>query len=190
MRISRLLLFAAVLALVPLSCAKKDYSVKGDTVTVKLQAQEIPDQTRNDKAPAQVRLQVLGEKIIRVSATPDRKFNDRKSLVVLPVKAKTPFQVSEEDGLVKVSTSSVTATVDPASGKLKFTNAEGKTLLDPGEGGLMAFTPIEVEGKEAYSTRVVFDSPRMNPSTAWASSRRASSTTRGSTKNCTSTIPR
>ena len=152
MRFSRILLVAATLAILPLSCGKKDCSVKGNTVTVKLQSLA-------EGGPSQVRLQVLGEKIIRVSATPDAKFNDRKSLVVLPTKGKTKFQVSMDEGLVKVSTSAVTVTVDPATGKLKFTDAEGETLLDSGEGGLMAFTPIEVEGKKAYSTRVVFDSP-------------------------------
>ena len=126
--------------------------MKDNTVTVKLQAPA-------EGAPSQVRFQVLGEKIIRVSATPDRKFNDRKSLVVLPVKEKTPFTVTAEGGLVKVATSAVTATVDPATGKLHFTDAAGKTLLASGEGGKMAFAPIEVEGKKAYSTQVVFDSP-------------------------------
>ena len=156
MRFSKILLFAAVLALLPLSCGKKQYSVKGNTVTVKL---EIPGQARNDGQPAKIRLQVLGEKLIRVSATPDKKFNDRKSLVVLAQKADVPFQVSMEEGFVKVSTSAVTATVDPATGKLDFTDADGKTLLASGEGGRMVFDPIEVEGKKAFSTRVVFDSP-------------------------------
>ena len=122
MRFSKILLFAAVLALLPLSCGKKQYSVKGNTVTVKL---EIPGQARNDGQPAKIRLQVLGEKLIRVSATPDKKFNDRKSLVVLPRKEKTPFQVSMDEGIVKVSTSALTVTVDPATGKLKFTDAAG-----------------------------------------------------------------
>ena len=126
--------------------------MKDNTVTVKLQAPA-------EGAPSQVRFQVLGEKIIRVSATPDRKFNDRKSLVVLPVKEKTPFTVTAEGGLVKVATAAVTATVEPATGKLHFTDAAGKTLLDSGLGGKMAFKPIEVEGKKAYSTQVVFDSP-------------------------------
>ena len=152
MHISKTLFFAAALVLLPLSCGKKLYSVKGNTVTVNLQ---------NDNAgeASRIRLQVLGEKLIRVSATPDKKFNDRKSLVVLPQKADVPFQVSMEEELVKVSTSTVTATVDPATGKLNFTDADGKTLLASGEGGLMAFDPIEVEGKKAFSTRVVFDSP-------------------------------
>ena len=163
MRFSKILLFAAALALLPLSCGKKEYAVKGNTVTVKL---EIPGQAGNDEVrhgrpdrPSQIRLQVLGEKLIRVSATPDKKFNDRKSLVVLPQKADVPFQVSMEEGFVKVSTSAVTATVDPATGKLNFTDADGKTLLASGEGGRMTFEPIEVEGKKAFSTRVVFDSP-------------------------------
>ena len=121
-------------------------------MTVKLQAPA-------EGGPAQVRLQMLGEKIIRVSATPVKKFNDRKSLVVLPVKEKTPFTVTAEGGLVKVATSAVTVTVDPATGKLDFTDAAGKTLLASGEGGKMAFAPIEVEGKKAFSTQVVFDSP-------------------------------
>ena len=164
MRISKILLLAAAIAVLPPSCGKKEYSVKGNSVIVKLQ---IPGQAGNDgegrhgriDRPSQIRLQVLGEKIVRVSATPERKFNDRKSLVVLPRKGKTPFQVTCENGLVKVSTSAVTVTVDPATGKLNFTDADGKTLLDSGEGGRMTFAPIEVEGKKAFSTHVVFDSP-------------------------------
>ena len=152
MRFPQILLLATSVALLSLSCGPKDYAVKSNTVTVKLQAPA-------DGGAAQVRLQVLGEKIIRVSATPDKKFNDRNSLVVLPVTEKTPFTVTAEGGLVKVATAAVTATVDPATGKLCFTDAAGKTLLASGEGGQMAFTPIEVEGKKAYSTRVVFDSP-------------------------------
>ncbi|MBR3387373.1 MAG: DUF5110 domain-containing protein [Bacteroidales bacterium] len=158
MRFRKIIFFAA-LALLPLSCGKKEYSVKGNTVTVKL---ETPGQAGNDgekKAPTKIRLQVLGEKLIRVSATPDKKFHDRKSLVVLPQQDGVPFQVLMDQGLVKVKTSTVTATVDPATGKLNFTDAEGNTLLASGEGGLMAFDPIEVEGKKAFSTRVVFDSP-------------------------------
>ena len=137
MRFNKILLLAAI-ALLSFSCAKKDYSVKGNAVTVKLRDSEISrlrpaDSARNDSCqPSQIRLQVLGEKIIRVSATPERKFKDRKSLVVLPRKGKTPFHVSEDGGLVKVSTSALTASVDPATGKLTFTDAYGKVLLASG----------------------------------------------------------
>ncbi|MBQ3765765.1 MAG: glycoside hydrolase family 31 protein [Bacteroidales bacterium] len=124
------------------------YSVKGNQVVIPVEGEA-----------AQVRLQVMGEKIVRVSATPDRKFHDRKSLVVLPSGEQTPFQVTKEDGLVKVSTSALTAIVEQATGKMCFLDSDGRMLLASGEGGRMSFTPIEVEGKKAYSTRVVFDSP-------------------------------
>ena len=139
---------AGLAVLMMLSGCQSAYSVKGNQVVIPVEGEA-----------TQVRLQVLGEKIVRVSATPDRKFHDRKSLVVLPVKDKTPFEVVAEDGHVKVSTSALTVIVDQTTGKMSFMDADGKELLSSGEGGRMAFTPIEVEGKKAYSTRIVFDSP-------------------------------
>ena len=138
--------------LLALQGCQSGYKVKGDTVTVKLENVQ-------PGAPSQVRLQVMGPKLVRVSATPDGAFHDRKSLVVLPVKEKTRFSVEMEEGVVKVSTGEVVARVDPKDGKLSFTDASGKQLLASGAGGQMSFTPIEVEGKKAFSTRVVFDSP-------------------------------
>jgi len=138
--------------LLALQGCQSGYKVKGDTVTVKLENVQ-------PGAPSQVRLQVMGPKLIRVSATPDGAFHDRKSLVVLPVKEKTRFSVEMEEGVVKVSTGEVVARVDPKDGKLSFTDASGKLLLASGTGGQMSFAPIEVEGKKAFSTRVVFDSP-------------------------------
>ena len=141
-----LLLGLAVLMMIQ-GC-QSGYSVKGNQVVIPVEGEA-----------AQVRLQVLGEKIIRVSATPDKKFHDRKSLVVLPVEDKTPFQVTGEEGQVKVSTPALTAIVDRTTGMVSFLDAEGKELLSSAHGGRMSFSPIEVEGKKAYSTRVVFDSP-------------------------------
>ena len=138
--------------LLALQGCQSDYKVKGDTVTVKLENVQ-------PGAPSQVRLQVIGPKLVLVSATPDGAFHDRKSLVVLPVKEKTPFSVEMEEGIVKVSTGEVVARVDPKDGKLSFTDASGKQLLASGAGGRVSFAPIEVEGKKAFSTQVVFDSP-------------------------------
>ena len=128
--------------LLALQGCQSGYKVKGDTVTVKLENVQ-------PGAPSQVRLQVMGPKLVRVSATPDGTFHDRKSLVVLPVKEKTRFSVEMEEGVVKVSTGEVVARVDPKDGKLSFTDASGKLLLASGTGGQMSFAPIEVEGKKA-----------------------------------------
>ena len=80
MKIIRYLLLpvvSAVMLVFPTSCGNKVLKVKGDSVIVRLSSPV-------EGGPSQVRLQVLGEKIVRVSATPDKKFHDRKSLVVLP----------------------------------------------------------------------------------------------------------
>ena len=59
-----------------------------------------------------VRLQVLGEKLIRVSATPDRKFADTPSLVIVPQDSVPHFDVTDTDSTVSVSTSSITDTTN------------------------------------------------------------------------------
>ena len=173
-------LMAAALILVPLSCGNKDYKVKGDSVVIPLQSVKAD-------GPSQVRLQVLGEKLVRISATPDKVFHDRNSLVVLPQGGSTPFTVESSDGVVKVSTSQVSVSLDKATGKLSFKDSDGKELLSSGKGGKMAFSPIEVEGKKAYSTTVVFDSP---DDEAFYGLGQESSTTRGSMRNSISTTPR
>ena len=148
LRLAALLLPALIF-----SCCGKTFSVSGDSVTVKLES-------ASEGGPAQVRLQVVGSKIIRVSATPGASFADRKSLVVVPQEnAEVPFEVTEADGWVNVSTADVRASVRVADGSLRFTDAKGRELLASGEGGRMSFTPIEAEGRKAWSVRTVFDSP-------------------------------
>ncbi|MBO7584340.1 MAG: DUF4968 domain-containing protein, partial [Bacteroidales bacterium] len=154
MKFHRLLLLTAFVAsvLLPLSCGSNDYRVRRDSVIVRISSPA-------EGGPSQIRLQVLGEKIIRVSATPDRAFHDRSSLVVLPQQSEVPFTVSESDGVVSVATSEITASVYAASGALSFRDASGRELLSSRDGGSISFVPAEVEGRQAYSTRVVFDSP-------------------------------
>ena len=79
------------------SCADECYRVDGNAVTV-----EVSDY--KEGGPRLVRLEVMGEKVIRVSATPERKFADPQSLVVMPSESDTPFEVYEDDGLVAVAT--------------------------------------------------------------------------------------
>ena len=74
-----------------------DYKQNEKGVTVKVQ-QPV------EGGPALVRLEVLGDKIIHVSATPEKKFADNESLVVLPQTQPADFAVSEKDGVLSVST--------------------------------------------------------------------------------------
>ena len=69
------------------SCAGSGVKQTSDGVVV-----TIPQQEQTDVK--QIRLQVKGEKLIRVSATPENKFSDRESLIIVPQESHTPFSVA------------------------------------------------------------------------------------------------
>ena len=146
-RILSLLFAAFVLA----SCAGA-YRQNESGVTVKVQEP-------TEGGPRLVRLEVLGDKLIHVSATPDRKFADPQSLIIVPQTGATEFAVCEDDGVVSVSTESIVASVNVATGEVWFTDIEGNPILAEQAGGGKTFEPIEVEGTKGYSFRQVFESP-------------------------------
>ena len=142
------LLLPAALCLLA-GCNPKPYTLRGGSVTVKIQ----------DPAPggaSVLRLQPAGPELIRVSASPDGRMHDRASLVIVPQQQFSDFSVTEENGEVLVRTAALTAAVNPENGALRFLDKDGNVLLD---GSRMRFDPITVEGKDAWSTRVSFDSP-------------------------------
>ena len=109
--------------------------------------------------PAIVRLEVMGEKLIRVSATPEKKFADPQSLVVLPAAVQTPFKVEQRGDTVTVTTAALNANVLTSTGEVWFSDLSGNIILKEEEGGGKSFDPIEVDGTTGYSFRQVFESP-------------------------------
>ena len=100
-----------------------------------------------------VRLQVVSPEIVRVTVSPDGKFNDRKSLAVLPQKGCTDYEMSDAMGKVHLTTSKLAVDVYKANGEVNFFRADGTPLALEGH---TSFTPSEVEGKKAWSTSVSF----------------------------------
>ena len=139
-------------ALLVLGACADVYKVTENGVSVKVQQP-------SEDGPTLVRLEVLGEKIIHMSATPERKFADPESLVIIPAKEKTGFAVEQNDDTITVSTSEIKANVLASTGEVWFTDMDGKVLLREDEGGGKSFSPIEVEGTHGYSFRQVFESP-------------------------------
>ena len=133
-------------------CAGKIYTCKDASVIVKVQNVE-------EDGPALVRLEVLGDKLIHVSATPEKKFADPESLVILEQERNTPFTVTSEDEVVTVATSAVKANVLVTTGEVWFTDPDGNVILKEQAGGGKSFEPIEVDGTHGYSFRQVFESP-------------------------------
>ncbi len=141
-------LLAGILSLA--SCSTGNLEKNSDGVTVSLNPTD-------DNGVRKVRLQVLGDKIIRVSATPDKNFADDESLVTVPQTEKTKFDVTETDSTVTLATAQVKAVVNRTTGDVKFYDLDGKLIVSEANGG-RTFTPIEVEGTKGYSVRQVFES--------------------------------
>ena len=139
-----------MLCIFMLSCSNNGYKVTKDGVIVDVA-------TMQDAGAKKVRIEVMGEKLMHVSATPEKKFADTKSLVIVPRGEKTPFQVEDLGETVAVKTSALTATVNKATGQVIFIDATGKQLLAEEEGG-RTFQPFEADGKQAYSVRQIFQS--------------------------------
>ena len=106
-----------------------------------------------------VRLQVMGDKLIRVSATPERRFADPQSLVVIPVEEKVSFDVREAGDTISVVTPAICANVLASTGEVWFTDKAGKTVLREETGGGKSFTPIEVDGTKGWTFTQLFESP-------------------------------
>ena len=118
------------------SCSSAKYNKEQTGIIVNI------DQQKEDGV-RKVRLQVFDDKIIRVSATPDDKFAEDASLVVVKPEQKVKFDVEETDSTVSVVTSTVRATVSYATGNVKFYDMSGKLIVAEAEGG-REFSPIEV----------------------------------------------
>ncbi len=108
---------------------------------------------------ADVRLQVVNDGIIRVSADPDGDFARSESLMRVKDEGAPPsFEVTSSDGKVRLATARVTAEVAQDTGRVSFLDQNGKPILSEVPGG-RTFTPLKVEGKDYLSVRQRFESP-------------------------------
>lgn len=130
------------------ACAGSGYQQTENGVVVEV-AQEHPSAVRK------VRVEVMGEKLIRVSATPQKEFSKEPSLIVVPQSNQTAFVVEEQGDEVLVKTAQVWAVVSKQTGHVHFTDTLGNEILAE---DTRNFTPVEIEGTKGYAVRQVFQS--------------------------------
>jgi alpha-D-xyloside xylohydrolase len=102
-----------------------------------------------------VRLMVYGDRIVRVTSTPDGEFNLPPSLTVVAQPLSSGFTVTEQAGEVMVRTPIVTAAVRLDDGNVRFLDATGE--LDLQEAASGSFTPVQLDGKPYLATRQQFN---------------------------------
>ena len=146
----RSLLFAPLFLVLALaSCTEKEYKILDDGVVVNIREAA-------SGGPQKVRLTVMSDHVIRVTSTPDKAFRNRNSLIVLPGAAQVAgFAVRDGKEEVELQTAGLSAFVNKADGRVRFTDAGGNRITNESEPA--SFTPITVDGTHGYSTVNRFD---------------------------------
>ncbi len=146
----RSLLFAPLFLVFALaSCTEKEYKILDDGVVVNIREAV-------SGGPQKVRLTVMSDHVIRVTSTPDKAFRNRNSLIVLPGAAQAAgFAVRDGKEEVELQTAGLSAFVNKADGRVRFTDAGGNRITNESEPA--SFTPITVDGTHGYSTVNRFD---------------------------------
>ena len=146
----RSLLFAPLFLVLALaSCTEKEYKILDDGVVVNIREAA-------SGGPQKVRLTVMSDHVIRVTSTPDKAFRNRNSLIVLPGAAQAAgFAVRDGKEEVELQTAGLSAFVNKADGRVRFTDAGGNRITNESEPA--SFTPITVDGTHGYTTVNRFD---------------------------------
>ena len=105
-----------------------------------------------------VRLRVVSNRIIHVTAVPSGGFNLPASLMALKTGGDDAFTVGEQGGEVTLRTPAIEAQVSLADGAVRFLDHDGKTILAERAGG-RSFVPVTVQGQSFYAIRQQFASP-------------------------------
>ena len=134
-------------------CNAGSFQKNADGVTISLR-QNVSNDVRS------IRLQVINNNVIRVSATPAATFADVPSLITSYKNTQNGgWEAFQKGDSVFLKTASTKAIVSLQNGQITFTDMKGRVLLQEQNGGGKTFKAIEVEGKKGYSFRQIFESP-------------------------------
>ena len=104
-----------------------------------------------------VRLQVINDNIIRVVASPTKKFPKVASLVTVYDKTKTTgWAISTKSNEVELHTSAITAVVSLSTGAVSFKDKSGKVILSERTNGRQ-LQPAIFEGEQSYKIKQTFE---------------------------------
>ncbi len=114
------------------------------------------------KSPARssvkmLKLQVISDHILHITASPADSFSSDKSLMVVEtIRPTVNWDVKETSGWIVLSTKSVNANISAATGEISFTDKEGKIILQETKDGGKSFTGTSLDGEQSYIIRQSF----------------------------------
>jgi alpha-D-xyloside xylohydrolase len=114
----------------------------------------------NTSATQQVKVEFLSEKLVKVSATAEGSFSTDTSLMadksyIKPVE----LHFTEKVDTLIVASKELQVKIALTNGNIEFIDTLGNIILKEQTSGSKIFTPINIEGKDFWSIRQIFDSP-------------------------------
>jgi alpha-D-xyloside xylohydrolase len=107
-----------------------------------------------------LRLQVINDDIIRVSASPNQQLSDRASLITAYTETKkSGWDAVQKGNQVVLTTAKLKVSVSLLTGEIVFRDQKDSVLLQEKTGGGKTFTPITVDWCSGYTFRQIFESP-------------------------------
>ena len=166
MKPTKTLLVSAALILGAMGAQAADFVQNGNYLTVQLKQHQ-------NYGPSQIRLQVVGDRIIRVQATAEQSFRNKQSLIIVPQNSKAKYKVEEQGDDLIITTAAMRAVLNEATGQITFYDLKGQVLLNEVAQGGKTFKPFTVPDREigvdiakvpeaqkhGWSWRALFDSP-------------------------------
>ncbi len=166
MKPTKTLFVTAALILGTMGVQAADFVQNGNYLTVQLKQHQ-------NYGPSQIRLQVVGDRIIRVQATAEQSFRSKQSLIIVPQNSKAQYKVEEQGDDLIITTAAMRAVLNEATGQITFYDLKDQVLLKEVAQGGKTFKPFTVPNREigvdiakvpeaqkhGWSWRALFDSP-------------------------------
>lgn len=166
MKPTKTLFVSAVWILGTMGVQAADFVQNGNYLTVQLKQHQ-------NYGPSQIRLQVVGDRIIRVQATAEQSFRSKQSLIIVPQNSKAQYKVEEQGDDLIITTAAMRAVLNEATGQITFYDLKDQVLLKEVAQGGKTFKPFTVPDREigvdiakvpkaqkhGWSWRALFDSP-------------------------------
>ncbi|NUR44871.1 MAG: DUF5110 domain-containing protein [Sphingomonas sp.] len=105
--------------------------------------------------PKAVRLELYGERIVRVTESPDGKLDVTPTPAVISQPQPLKFDAAENGGAVTLTTAGVRARVSLADGRVSFARPSWK--VDLAEERTASFAPVTIEGTPFFAIRQQFN---------------------------------
>ncbi|MES2881940.1 MAG: TIM-barrel domain-containing protein, partial [Bacteroidota bacterium] len=104
-----------------------------------------------------VKLQVITDKIIRITASPLANFPEIKSLITVSIATSKNFTVTKKTGVVLLKTPSLTASILLSTGAVSFFDKNGNLLLNERQYNGRRIEPAVFEGQNSYGITQTFE---------------------------------